>query len=92
MSPVNLRFVIGKKWIYLERNTLHIVWAILEGKRLQNMAWLVFMGWVISSANEWENFSNYFGKEVGISGNWATAHFLTFYGCPHCHGVGGCVI
>ena len=23
--------VIGKKWIYLERNTLHRVWAILEG-------------------------------------------------------------
>ena len=24
--------VIGKKWIYLERNTLHRVWAISEGK------------------------------------------------------------
>ena len=24
--------VIGKKWVYLERNTLHRVWAISEGK------------------------------------------------------------
>ena len=24
--------VIGKKWIYLERNTLHRVWAISEKK------------------------------------------------------------
>ena len=24
--------VIGKKWIYLERNTLHRVWAISEGE------------------------------------------------------------
>ena len=29
------------------------VWAISEGKRPQNMGWLVFMGWVISRANEW---------------------------------------
>ena len=42
--------VIGKK--YLERNTLYRVWAISEGKRPQNMGWLVFMGWVISWANE----------------------------------------
>ena len=40
--------VIGKKWIYLERNTLHRVWAISEGKRPRNVAWLVFIGWVIS--------------------------------------------
>ena len=24
--------VVGKKWIYSERNTLHIVWAVTEGK------------------------------------------------------------
>ena len=24
--------VIGKKWIYLERDTLHRVWAIVEGE------------------------------------------------------------
>ena len=49
---------IGKKWIYSdsERSTLHIqsvghcrgqVWP-------QNMTWLVFIGWVISYANEWD--------------------------------------
>ena len=35
--------VIGKKWVYLERNTLHRMWALSEGKRPQNMVWLVFM-------------------------------------------------
>ena len=25
--------MIGKKWIYLERNTLHRVWAISESER-----------------------------------------------------------
>ena len=25
--------VVGKNWIYLERNTLYRVWAISEGKR-----------------------------------------------------------
>ena len=25
--------VIGKKWIYLERNTLYRVWAVSEGER-----------------------------------------------------------
>ena len=34
--------VIGKKWTCLERNTLHRVWAISEGRRPPNMAWLVF--------------------------------------------------
>ena len=32
------------------------------------MGWLVFMGWVISYANEWEDYSNYFGdgsQELG---------------------------
>ena len=56
------------------------------------MAWLFFMGWIISQA-EWEDYSNYFGEGAGISRNWATAHFLNFYGWPqNCHGTGGCVI
>ena len=29
---------------------------------VQDVAWLVFIGWVISYANEWEDYSNYFGK------------------------------
>ena len=27
----------------------------------RNLAWLVFIGWVISHANEWEDYSYYFG-------------------------------
>ena len=57
------------------------------------MGWLVFMDWVISQANEWEDYSNYFGEGVGISRNWTTAHFLTFDGWPgNCHGAGGYTI
>ena len=55
------------------------VWAISEGKRPQNTGWLVFMGWVILRANEWENYSSCFAKGVEIFWNWATAQFLTFY-------------
>ena len=38
--------VIGKKWINLERNTLHrqSVGHLKRQERSQNMAWLVFMG------------------------------------------------
>ena len=37
--------VISKKWIYLERNTLHRVWAISEGeKRHKGMGLSVFIG------------------------------------------------
>ena len=57
------------------------------------MAWLVFMGWIISQANEWEDYSNYFREWVKISGNCATTCFLTFYGWPwNCHGAGTCDI
>lgn len=27
------------------------------------MEWLVFTGWVISQANEWEDYPNYYGEE-----------------------------
>ena len=44
------------------------------------------MGWVISWANEEEEDSNSFREGTGISRNWATAHFLPFYGWPqNCH-------
>ena len=42
------------------------------------MAKLIFMGWVNSQANEWEDYSNYFGVKTKISKNWATAFFLAF--------------
>ena len=64
-----------------------------KAREPRNMVWLVFMDWVISQANEWEDYSNYFREGVEISRNWATAHFLAFYGWPqNFHGTGGCVI
>ena len=44
------------------------------------MAKLIFMGWVILQANEWEDYSSYFGVKAKISKNWATAFFLAFDG------------
>ena len=32
---------------------------------------------MISQANELKKYYSYFGEGVGISRNWATAHFLT---------------
>ena len=52
------------------------------------MAWLIFMDWVISWANECEGYFNYFRKEVEISRNWVTAHFLIFDGqSQNCQGA-----
>ena len=44
------------------------------------MGWLVFMAWVISSANEWKGYSKYFGEGVETSRNWATTYILIFDG------------
>ena len=48
------------------------------GRRGQphGVLWLAFMGWVISWANEWEDYSNCWGEGAEISRNRATAHFL----------------
>ena len=46
------------------------------------MVWLVFMGEVISHANEWEDYFNYFGEGEEFSRNEATTHFLAFDGWP----------
>ena len=89
--------MIGKKWIYLERNTLHrqSVGRLRRRERHQGLGLsvLIGVGNFINEAKEWEEYSRCFGEGVGISKNWGTAHFLTFYGCPqNCHGPGGCVI
>ena len=44
----------------------------------QNVVWLAFMGWVISQANEWEDYFNYLGEGAGISRNWAAMQVLVF--------------
>ena len=63
--------VIGKKWTYsdIERSTLHRQNVGHRKGHMQprNLVWLVFIGWVISYANEWEDYSNYFWEGVEIS-------------------------
>ena len=75
--------VIDKKWIYSysERSTLHrqSVGHCRGQVLCQNLAWLVFIGWVTSYANEWEDYSNYFWKGAEISRICTTAHSLVFY-------------
>ena len=46
--------MISKKGIYLERNTLHRVWAISEGKRAQKYGVVTFSG-----------LGNFIGYRVG---------------------------
>ena len=48
---------------------------------LQNVAWLVFIGWVISYANEREGYSDCFSEGVEVSGIWSTAHSVVFWQC-----------
>ena len=70
--------IIGKKWIYWEKNTPQSVGHWRRQEWPWNIAWLVFMGWVIWKINDWEDYSNYFGEGVEISRNWATTHFSVF--------------
>ena len=57
------------------------------------MAWLVFIGWVISYANEWEDYSNYFR---GRGGDFLDLGHRSLLGLlivlRNCHGTSGCVI
>ena len=36
--------MIGKKWVYLERNSLHRVWVISEGERALKYSVVSFFG------------------------------------------------
>ena len=44
--------------------------------------WGSFFGLSISYASKWEDYTRYFGEGVMMSRNWATVHFLAFYGLP----------
>ena len=61
--------VKGKKWIYSDsqRSTLNSVGHRRGLVQPPNVAWLIFIGWVTSYANEWNDYSNYFGEEVKIA-------------------------
>ena len=73
--------VLGKNWIYSDSERIHrhsVCGLLQKVSAMQNVAWLVFIGWVISYANEGENYSNYFWEGTEISRIWATAHSLVF--------------
>ena len=73
--------VIGKKWIYSDSERIHrhsVCGPLQKMSAVQNVAWLVFIGWVISRANDHENYSNYFWEGAAISRIWTTAHSLVF--------------
>ena len=84
--------VIGKKWIYsdTERSTFHRQSVGHPRRQVQpwNLVWLGFIGWVISHADEWEDYSSSFWEGVEISRMWATTHSLVFWQClelsQHC--------
>ena len=70
------RWSDSKKWIYLERNTFHRqeYWPSQmmrerkrERVRLGDITGLGCMDWVISLANEWEDYSNYLGDGAEVS-------------------------
>ena len=57
--------------------------------RLGDITGLGCMDWVISLANEWEHYSNYFREKVRIYRNWVAVHFFILFGQPQdCHGAG----
>ena len=49
-----------------------------SAQQSRNVSWLVLIGWVISYANEWEDYSTYFREGAEISRIWATIHSLVF--------------
>ena len=89
LFPVNLRFlmshhrkssvrdrVTGTRWVYLQRNILHreITGHLRRRELSQGTGLSVFVG-VGNFA--WEEYSRFYGEEVGISRNWATFYCLT---------------
>ena len=74
--------VIGKKWIYSDSERSTLFRQSMGHSRVQcslkNVIWLVFISWIISYANDQEDYSNYFWEGKEISRLWATAHSLVF--------------
>ena len=70
---------IGKKvGLFRKKHTSQSMDHLRRRKWYENMVWSVLMGWIISSANEWEDYSTYLGEWAEISRNWATSPFLVF--------------
>ena len=62
--------------VFFNESVLCIRWPTYWSFRRQqwppNMGWLIFMGWVISQANKWQDYPNYFEQGAVISKNLAT--------------------
>ena len=71
--------------------TTSATWEAWRGEGPWNTGWLVFMAWVVSSADKWEEHSNQLGGGVGIFQNGATTHFWAFLSLNY-PGPCGCVI
>ena len=68
--------MIGKQWVYFrEKHTPQNMGCLRRWVQLGNVVLLTFMGWVISQANKWKDYSNHFGEGVEISKNWTTPLF-----------------
>ena len=63
-----------------------------KGVQQAKGVWLVFISWVISYVNEWEDYSNYFWEGAEISRIWATTLSLVLTVPWNCPGTSGCVI
>ena len=71
-------------FIFREKHIPQTECGPLQRVNAQRNLWLVFIGWVgwvMSYANEWEDYSNYFGEGAEISRIWATTHPLVFWQC-----------
>ena len=77
---------------YRERHTPQSDGHGKGGVQQPNGAWLVFISWVISYVNEWEDYSNCLWEGAEISRIWATTHSLVLTVPWNCHGTPGCVI
>lgn len=86
--------LIGKRWTYLERNAFHRVRAISQGERVPKYGTISFARAGQSHRlTSWGIIPSFGEGDREISRNWATTHFLVFYGQPwNCHDTGGCVV
>ena len=76
--------VIGKKWTYLERNTVHrqSVGHLRRQEVPQNGVVSFYGLGNFIGLMSGRTIPTISGEGAGISRNWATAHFLPFYGWP----------
>ena len=82
--------VVGKKWIYLERNTPQTECGPFQKKREASQYGVVSLYGLGNFMGQWmSDYFSYLGERAEISRNWATAPFLLYDGWPwNCQGTG----